>query len=96
METLAAVATSASEQLAEPKSPLFKEELLADPELCERVERLYASDFDCFGFQRKHAPAERPGLPGDGSADFNFKHSPCSNHPKAFEGLVDAGAATPG
>ena len=65
-------------------SAQMKNEILDDHELVKRIEELYAADYDCFGYERKH---ERPDVtPTVQRGEFNYKKSGWQVYPKAYKG----------
>ena len=63
---------------------LRRDEILDDHELVKRIEKLYAADYDCFGYERKH---ERPDVtPTVQRGEFNYKKSGWQVYPKAYKG----------
>ena len=80
-------AMSRSEKANSRKSSSqMKQEIYNDPDLHKRVEQLYASDYDCFGFVRKYdQPDVTPSLQ---LGEFNYKRSWWHKYPRAYTGLA--------
>lgn len=65
-------------------STLIKKEIHNDATMHKRIEQLYSSDYDCFGFQRKY---ERPDVtPTLELAQFNYRYSWWHKYPRAYKG----------